>query len=119
MGKLLGIAIVLSLLCGLLAATEYSFTSGRNLVHLPRQTAFLGIYSMGAGVVILTGGIDLSVGSLMALVGVLLAMSLSEWGLPILVGLALCMGVSCCLGWLHGFLVTRVRLQPFVVTLCA
>jgi ribose transport system permease protein len=119
MGKLLGIALVLALLCGLLAATESSFTTGRNLVNLTRQTAFLGIYSMGAGIVIIAGGIDLSVGSLMALVGILLAMSLSEWGWPIPAALALCMGVSCLLGWAHGFLVTRARLQPFVVTLCA
>lgn len=119
MGKLLGIAIVLSLLCGLLAATESSFATGRNLVNLTRQTAFLGIYSMGAGIVIMTGGIDLSVGSLMALVGIVLAMSLTEWDLPVPLGLALCMGISCSLGWSHGFLVTKVRLQPFVVTLCA
>jgi ribose transport system permease protein len=120
MGKLLGITILLALLCGaLFVAKPSSFGTQRNAVNLTRQIAFLGVYSMGAGIVIITGGIDLSVGSLMGLVGVLLAMALKDWGLPAAAGAVLCLFVSALLGWVHGALVTKVRLQPFIVTLCA
>ncbi len=119
MVKLVGITLILVLLCGFLFLTQESFRTQQNTTNLTRQIAFLGIYSMGMGIVILTGGIDLSVGSMMGLVGVLLAMSLKDWGWPVMGGVVLCLGVSACLGWIHGILITRVRLQPFIVTLCA
>ena len=118
MGKLLGIGVILAVLCGSLIVTVPAFRSQRNMVNLSRQVAFLGIYSMGAGIVIITGGIDLSVGSMIGLIGLLLTMGLMEWNLGIAGGVALCLTVSAFLGWTHGFLVTKVRLQPFVVTLC-
>src|SRR5213079_1810748 len=64
------------------------------------------------------GGIDLSVGSVFALLGVLLSMMLTEWGWPsaLAVGAVIAMAMGLC--WLHGLLITRVRLQPFIVTLC-
>lgn len=119
MVKLIGITLILVLLCGSLFFTQESFRTQQNTTNLTRQIAFLGIYSMGMGIVILTGGIDLSVGSMMGLVGVLLAMSLRDWGWPVVGGVLLCLGISAFLGWVHGILITRVRLQPFIVTLCA
>ena len=119
MVKLVGITLILVILCGALFLTQESFRTQQNTANLTRQIAFLGIYSMGAGIVIITGGIDLSVGSMMGLVGVLLAMSLRDWGWPVVAGVTLCLGVSAFMGWLHGILITRVRLQPFIVTLCA
>ncbi|MCA9418640.1 MAG: ABC transporter permease, partial [Candidatus Omnitrophica bacterium] len=83
MGKLIGIACILALLCIGLAIQEPKFFQERNILNLSRQIGFLGIYAMGAGIVIITGGIDLSVGSLMGLIGVVLAMSLTEWGLAV------------------------------------
>ena len=119
MGKLIGIGILLAVLCASLALTEPAFRSNQNLNNLTRQIAFLGILSLGAGLVIITGGIDLSVGSLMGLGGVLLVFALREWGWGVAASLVFCLAVSAFLGWLHGFLVTRARLQPFIVTLCA
>ena len=118
MRKLIGIAFILVLLCIGLAIKEPKFFRDQNILNLSRQIGFLGIYGMGAGIVILTGGIDLSVGSLMGLIGVLLAMGLTEWNLPVPVAVLFCLGVAAALGWVHGFLITRTRLQPFVVTLC-
>lgn len=118
MAKLIGISVILCILLALLALTQPSFRTSQNMANLSRQIAFLGIYSMGAGIVILTGGIDLSVGSMMGLVGVLLAMTLKEMGWPVVAGVLGCLAVSLLLGWLHGLLITRVRLQPFIVTLC-
>ena len=118
MGKLIGIACILALLCIGLAIQEPKFFQERNILNLSRQIGFLGIYAMGAGIVIITGGIDLSVGSLMGLIGVLLAMSLTEWGLAVPAAVLFCLVVAALLGWTHGFLITKARLQPFVVTLC-
>jgi ribose transport system permease protein len=77
-----------------------------------------GIYSIGAGVVIITGGIDLSVGSFFALMGVVLAILLTEkhWSWPL--AIIAVVGLGLAVGSLHGFLITRVGLQPFIVTLC-
>lgn len=100
-----------------------SFLSSRNMTNLSRQLGMYGIFSIGMGLVIITGGIDLSVGSLMALFGVFFFYCLTgthawipamHW-FPAL----LCLFVFALLiGSLHGVLVSKVKLQPFVITLC-
>jgi ribose transport system permease protein len=77
-----------------------------------------GIFSMGIGMVIITGGIDLSVGSVFALLGVVLSIMLTQWALPGAVAVLAVIAIASALGLLHGVLVTRVRIQPFIVTLC-
>jgi ribose transport system permease protein len=77
-----------------------------------------GILSIGVGIVIITGGIDLSVGSICALLGVLLSMMLVEWGWSAGIALAAVVALGAALGAAHGVLITRLRLQPFIVTLC-
>ncbi|MGH8246286.1 MAG: ABC transporter permease, partial [Gammaproteobacteria bacterium] len=62
--------------------------------------------------------IDLSVGSVLALLGVLLSMAVKQWGVPGFAAVLLVIVAAIALGWLHGFLVSRVRIQPFIVTLC-
>lgn len=118
MKKELGIFILLVVLCAAVTLKNPLFLSGTNLHNMALLVGMYGIFSIGLGLVIITGGIDLSVGSTFALQGVLLAMMLSEkhiaW--PIAIGLILLLGIG--LGALNGVLITRVRLQPFVVTLC-
>src|SRR5262249_1985253 len=75
-------------------------------------------FSLGQAVVIITGGIDLSVGSLFALLGVVLSILLQDWRWHWTVAVAAVLGLSLALGWAHGALVTRLRIQPFIVTLC-
>ena len=77
-----------------------------------------GIFSIGVGIVIITGGIDLSVGSVCALLGVLLSMMLVEWGWPPGIAVPAVIALGGCLGAGHGLLITRLKLQPFIVTLC-
>jgi ribose transport system permease protein len=77
-----------------------------------------GIFSIGLGLVIITGGIDLSVGSVMALLGILLSMMLTEWHWASALAVIGVTVLAMSLGWIHGLLVTRVRIQPFIVTLC-
>ncbi len=118
MGKVIGIACILVLLFIGLHTSSDRFSEPDNRFNLSRQIGFLGIYAMGAGIVIITGGIDLSVGSLMGLIGILLALSLTEWGFSVPFAVLFCLGVAAFLGWIHGFLITKTHLQPFVVTLC-
>ena len=67
---------------------------------------------------IITGGIDLSVGSMFALAGVLLSMALTDWHWPWPLAAAFVIAIPMVLGWGHGALITRMKIQPFIVTLC-
>lgn len=95
-----------------------SFLSAFNQENLLRRTALFGIIGIGVAFVIITGGIDLSIGSVVCLVGVGFPWMLSEWGIPLPLALLAVVVVPLLIGLGHGFLVTRMRLQPFVVTLC-
>jgi len=94
------------------------FLSQENLANMANIIGLFGIFSIGTGLVIITGGIDLSVGSMCALAGILLSISLKEWhwAWPI-VALFIVM-IPMLLGGVHGVLITRLRVQPFIVTLC-
>lgn len=117
-GKELGIFALLVVLCVVVTLMNPRFISIPNLQNTGRLIGMYGIFSIGIALVIITGGIELSVGSAFAFLGVLLAIALVEkqWN-PALAVLAI-IGTSTLLGAFHGFLVTRVKLQPFVVTLC-
>ena len=116
--KEIAIFLLLLALCATVSALSPQFLSGANLQNVARLVGMYGIFSIGVGAVIITGGIDLSVGSLCALLGVLLSMMLVEWGWSPAVALAAVVALGGCLGAMHGLLVTRLRLQPFIVTLC-
>ena len=116
--KEFGIFVLLVLLCAAVTLKNPRFLSGTNLSNMALLIGMYGIFSIGIGLIIITGGIDLSVGSMFALQGVLLAMLLTEQkvGWPLAILLILASGIA--LGLLHGLLITRAKLQPFVVTLC-
>jgi ribose transport system permease protein len=116
--KELGILILLVVLCAIVALKNPQFLSAANLQNMMRLIGAFGIFSIGAGIVIITGGIDLSVGSIFALLGVLLSIMLTERHWPAGVAVAIVLGLGAGLGMVHGLLVTRLRLQPFIVTLC-
>ena len=117
--KDLVVLLMLTALCAAVAAASPQFLSAATLQNLLRLVGMYGIFSIGVGIVIITGGIDLSVGSMCALLGVLLSMMLVEWGWPAGVALAAVVALGAGLGAAHGLLSTRLRLQPFIVTLCA
>jgi len=95
-----------------------SFLSPFNQENLLRRTALFGIIGIGVAFVIITGGIDLSIGSVVCLVGVGFPWLAVELGQPVWLALIIAMTASLAIGLLHGLLVTRMKLQPFVVTLC-
>ncbi len=116
--KDLVVFLLLVVLCAIVAAASPQFLSVANLQNVGRLVGTYGIFSIGVGIVIITGGIDLSVGSLCALLGVLLSMMLVEWGWPAGLALAAVVTLGAAAGTAHGLLVARLRLQPFIVTLC-
>jgi len=118
MRKELGTFVLLIFLCVVLSFLNPGFLSSANLQNLARLIGIYGIFSIGLGWVIITGGIDLSVGSVFALLGVLLSIFLTERHLPALLAVILVVAITTSLGLIHGFLVTKVRIQPFIVTLC-
>jgi ribose transport system permease protein len=118
MRKELGIFALLVVLCIVVAILNPRFLAPANLQNMARLIGMYGIFSMGIGMVIITGGIDLSVGSVFALLGVVLSIMLTQWALPGAVAVLAVIAIASALGLLHGVLVTRVRIQPFIVTLC-
>jgi ribose transport system permease protein len=118
MKKELGIFVLLVLLCIITSIINPNFLAVINLQNLARQIGAFGIFSIGLGLVIITGGIELSVGSMMGLLGVLLSMMLTQWGFPIALALLAVIGVAMVLDLGHGLLITRLNMQPFIVTLC-
>src|SRR6187549_4222361 len=116
--KDLAIFLLLVVLCAIVTALNPRFVSAANLQNTARLIGAFGIFSLGLGLVIITGGIDLSVGSSFALLGVLLSIMLTEWHLPWALAVIAIVGLAALLGAVHGLLITRLRLQPFVVTLC-
>src|SRR5215472_12820618 len=118
MKKELGTFLLLVILCIVVSILNPRFLAGANLQNMARLIGAYGIFSIGIGMVIITGGIDLSVGSVFALLGVLLSMMLTEWGWPAALAVSAVVVIAMSLGLLHGLLVTRLGLQPFIVTLC-
>ena len=114
----IGILLLLLVLCAIVATASPQFLSVVNLQNVARLVGTYGIFSIGVGIVIMTGGIDLSVGSICALLGVLLSMMLVEWHWPPAMALAAVLALGGALGAAHGLLITRLGLQPFIVTLC-
>jgi len=118
MKKVIGILLLFVVLCAVTAVLNPRFLSEANLVNMANVIGLFGVFSIGCGLVIITGGIDLSVGSMLALTGVLLCMALGEWHWPWPVAMLGVILIPMLLGWIHGALVTRMNLQPFIVTLC-
>ncbi|NQU09326.1 ABC transporter permease [bacterium] len=118
MKKDLGIFVLLLVLCAVTAILNPKFLSAVNLGNMANLIGMFGVFSIGLGLVIITGGIDLSVGSMFSLAGVLLAMMLREWGWPWPVAAAAVIVLPMLAGAVHALLITRARIQPFIVTLC-
>jgi ribose transport system permease protein len=115
-GRQLGTFAGLLTLSAILWAATPHFLTVSNLLNVLEQTALNAIVAMGMTYVIISGGIDLSVGSVLAVAGIGLALAL-ESGLPapIAIAIALASGLSC--GLINGLLITVGRLPPFIATL--
>jgi ribose transport system permease protein len=94
------------------------FVSAINLSNTANLIGLFGLYAIGAGFVIIAGGIDLSVGSVFALLGVVFIDMLSNHEINWIVGSVFVVAAGGLLGLLHAVLIVRLKMQPFIVTLC-
>ena len=117
-GKELGILIIIIVLVGFSFAKNPNVLSIENLQNTGRLIGIYGIMSIGMAFVIITGGIDLSIGSVVAFMGVLLSILLVGHNVSPMISVVLVLAGASVLGWGHGILITRAKMQPFVVTLC-
>ena len=117
MKKTWGVLGILIVVVALTAVIEPKFLGMRNIQNTLRWSSLYAIISIGAAFVIVTGGVDLSIGSVVGLSGTLLAVLL-EKQVPVPLAVAIVLAISLAIGLAHGLLVTRMRLQPFIVTLC-
>ena len=122
MKKLIGIAALLVVIAAVTAVLSYDETSGSytflsayNLENLLRRVGMFGVLSIAAAFVIVTGGIDLSIGAVVCVAGCVLPWLLRDCGLPAVVALPLVLGLCAAIGLWHGHLVVGLGLQPFVV----
>jgi ribose transport system permease protein len=115
-GRRLGTLAGLFGLCVLLWALTPHFLTVSNLLNVLEQTSINAVIAAGMTFVIISGGIDLSVGSLVAVAGVVLASTLHQ-GMPIPVALATSLAVGFGFGLLNGLAITWGRLPPFIATL--
>jgi galactofuranose transport system permease protein len=109
-----GALVLLVVVCLLATARYEAFLTPENLLNVLRQNSMLGIIALGMTFVILTGGIDLSVGSLLAVAGVIAA-NLADRGLAVAVIAAI--AATTVLGLINGVVIAKARIQPFIVTL--
>ncbi|MCB9890134.1 MAG: ABC transporter permease [Planctomycetes bacterium] len=116
--KVLGIAIVFLLVCALTALASDRFLTLHNIANLLRRSALFGVLSLGAAWVIVTGGIDLSIGSVVCLSGCLLPWLVVDQAMSTPIAVLLVLTIAAGIGLAHGLLVARLGLQPFLVTLC-
>ena len=118
MKKNFGILGILAVVFLATALGSENFLTAYNLFNLVERSSLYGIIGIGVAFVIITGGIDLSIGSLIGLVAVLFPFLVVTHEMPLIVGLLGVVFVSTMAGLTHGLLVTKFKLQPFVVTLC-
>lgn len=113
----LGPFIALVIACAIFGATTERFFSGENFSLILQQVMVVGVIAIGQTLIILTAGIDLSCGMVMALGSIVMTKFAADLGLPAPLAVLCGVGATALFGLLNGLLVTRIKLPPFIVTL--
>jgi ribose transport system permease protein len=118
MRKNLGLLILLLVACLVTYTLNERFAAPINIENLLRRTALFALLSIAVSFVITSSGIDLSIGSIVCTTGTLLPWLVTTQHWPWLPAVLVLLAISIALGLAHGILITRLSLQPFIVTLC-
>lgn len=113
----LGPFIALAIACAFFSFTTERFFSGENLSLILQQVMVVGVIAIGQTLIILTAGIDLSCGMVMALGSIVMTKLAADLGMPAPLAILCGVGATAAFGLLNGLLVTRIKLPPFIVTL--
>ena len=109
--------VTLLILIVFLSIITPNFLSLKNILNISRQTSVVGIMAIGQTLIIIAGGIDLSVGSMMAFTGCLTAVASAQWGLPWTVSILIGLVAGMLIGILIGLVIVKARIQDFIATL--
>ncbi len=116
--KEVGVLLILLAMVGAMSVVTSSFTTRSNFISIIQAISPIAIMAIGETMVILTAGIDLSVGSVCALSAYLMSLVLtSEQGYSLSTGLAVALGTGGLCGLISGLIITKIRVTPFIVTL--
>jgi len=113
----LGPFIALAIACVVFGLTTDNFFSSANFALILQQVMVVGVIAIGQTLIILTAGIDLSCGMVMALGSIVMTKVAEDFGLPAPLAILLGIAVTAAFGLVNGLLVTRIKLPPFIVTL--
>ncbi len=113
----LGPFIALLIACTVFGATTERFFSGGNFSLILQQVMVVGVIAIGQTLIILTAGIDLSCGMVMALGSIVMTKFAADFGVPAPLAILCGIAVTALFGLINGLLVTRIKLPPFIVTL--
>lgn len=116
--KDIGLAVLVITVGAIVTLVNPRFVSPINLANTANLIGLFGLFSIAEAFVIVTAGIELSIGSVNALLGVIFIDLIASHGVPWPVAFAIVLALSIVIGLLHGWLITQLKLQPFVVTLC-
>ena len=115
---LVGVMVLFEILIGAKTGWNSHLFSPANITNIIRQNAYVAILATGMLCCILTGGnIDLSVGSVVALVGALAGVFIVNMGLPVWAAILLCLVIGTAIGAFHGFFIAFIHIPPFITTL--
>jgi ribose transport system permease protein len=116
--KDLGLLVLIILVSIVVAAINPRFLLSANISNTANQVGLFGIFAIGEAFVIVTGGIELSVGSIIALLGVVFIDLIVNFNVNWLVAVVIVVAIGMLMGLVHGTLIAKLGMQPFVVTLC-
>lgn len=112
-----GLFIVFILLCTYFALSSPVFLRPSNLINVMRQVSIIGTAAVGMAILMISGGIDLSIGSHLAFSGLVVAIMLKQFNLPIWVSILITLSISMVIGIANAFLVSRINIPPLIATL--
>lgn len=109
--------IALLILCIVISIAQPAFRTAGNIINILQQVTVIAVLALGVNVVIFTGGIDISVGSVLGFTGIIMGKLIVEKGMPAVVGVtaALIVGILC--GTFNGIMISKFKLQPMIATL--
>lgn len=109
--------IALAVLCIILSIAEPAFRSFGNLINILQQVTVIAVIALGVNMVIFTGGIDISVGSVVALSGIVMGKLIVEGGVSPFIGVAAALLIGTLCGAFNGVMISKFKLQPMIATL--
>ena len=109
--------IVLIVLCVVTSIAEPAFRSVGNLINILQQVTVIAVLALGVNLVIFTGGIDISVGSVVAFTGIIMGKIIVEGGMSPVLGVVVALLVGAACGTFNGIMISKFKLQPMIATL--